>query len=193
MKICKEFIIKNLFDYMILNEIDILEEIGYCNLSVMTDVVKIGNNCSDEEAEDILYTAIEEYGIEAVAEELAYEVIGHRPEENEKKQSSNEFHSFSDVLESFYNDVQSIDSNLSISEFMSMSTRYVYRYANGLQKRCLNNENKELRNDYRLVCMFFAALSGKLKECPQLNEDGSLKEEDEIEKIKKFFAERSNK
>ena len=52
---------------------------------------------------------------------------------------------------------------------------------------------EKLRNDYRLVCMFFAELSGKLKECPQLNEDGSLKEEDEIEKIKKVFAERSNK
>ena len=42
MKLCNEFIIKDLFDYMILNETDILEEIGYCNLSIMTDVVKIG-------------------------------------------------------------------------------------------------------------------------------------------------------
>lgn len=192
MELCKEFIIKDLFDYMIMNDTDILEEISYCNLSVMIDVIKIGNKCDDEEAETILYSAIDQYGLENVCEELAYEVIGYRPTDEDKKQSSTEFKSFSDILESFYNDIQSIDSKLSISEFMSMSTRYMYRYAEGIKTRYINNENKDLRGYYTFLGMLGSMLSGKLKECPQLNEDGTVHKQDEIEKIKAFFAGRSN-
>ena len=55
-----------------------------------------------------------------------------------------------------------------------MSTRYMYKYAEGIQKRYVFNKNKELRSEYDSVAMLMSALSGKLKECPQLNEDGTL-------------------
>lgn len=193
MQICNEFIIKDLFDYMITNDVDILEELSYCNLFIMVDLIKISAKCDDEAAEKILYEYIDKYGIEAVAEELAYEVIGHKPTEDEKTQKSSEFQSFSDILEGFYNDIQSIDSNLSISEFMGMSTRYMFRYADGLQKRFINNKNQELQSQFTNAMLIGSMLAGKLKECPQLNEDGSIHKEDEIDKIKAFFAGRSNK
>ena len=190
MNLCREFVIKDLFDYMIMNETDILEEIGYGNLSVMIDVIQIGNKCSEEEAENVLYSAIDAYGIEQVIEELAYEVIGYRPDENDKKQNSKEFKSFSDILESFYNDIQSVDNKLSISEFMHMSTRYMFRYADGLQKRFINNKNKELQSQYMNAMLIGSMLAGKLKECPQLDDTGAVKKEDKMEKMRAFFRER---
>lgn len=190
MTICKEFIIKDLFDYMIMNDTDILDELSYLNLSTMVDLVKLSYKCSDEEAENVLYKNIDEYGIEAVAEELAYEVIGHRPDKNEETHKSTEYKSFFDILESFYNDIQAVDSNLTLSEFMSMSTRYMFRYAEGIQTRFINNENKELRNNYMLASMILSGLAGELKECPQLNEDGTLHKKDKIEEMRAFFAER---
>lgn len=193
MKICNEFIIKDLFDYMIENDVDILEELQSCNLFIMIDLIKIDRKCSDEDAENILYRYINEYGLESVVEELAYEVIGYKPKEDDTKHNSNEFKSFSDILESFYNDIQSIDSNLSISEFMGMSTRYMYRYADGLQKRYINNKNQELQSQFTNAMLIGNMLAGKLKECPQLNEDGSIHKKDKLESIKAFFAERSNK
>lgn len=191
MKICYEFIIKDLFDYMILNEIDILEELESCNLFVMIDLIKIGNKCSEEEAEATLDKYINEYGLEAVVEELAYEVIGHKPDENEDTQSSREFQSFSDILESFFNDIQSFDNNLSISEFMGMSTRYMFRYADGIQKRYINNKNQELQSQFTNAMIIGSMLAGKLKECPQLDDDGSLHKQSNEDKIKAFFAGRS--
>lgn len=190
MSICKEFIIKDLFDYMILNDCDILEELGYFNLSIMIDVIKLSYKCSDDIAEDILYKNIDEFGIEKVAEELAYEVIGHRPDENEETHHSSEYKSFLDILESFYNDIQSVDSNLSLSEFMSMSTRYMFKYSEGIKTRFLNNENNELRHEYMLTSMILSGLTGKLKECPQLDENGNIRKKDKIEEMKAFFAER---
>lgn len=190
MRICGEFIIKDLFDYMINNDVDILQELQSCNLFIMVDLVKMSAKCSDDEAENILYKYIDEYGIEAVVEELAYEVIGHKPEPDEEVQNSEEFLSFSDVLENFYNQIQSVDNNLSVSEFMSMSTRYMFRYADGLKKRFINNENIELRHDYMLANMILSGLAGKLEECPQLDDTGSVKKEDKMEKMRAFFKER---
>lgn len=192
MKICHEFIIKDLFDYMISNDIDILDELESCNIFVMIDLIKMGNKCNEEEAEVILSKYIDEYGLEEVVEELAYEVIGNRPDENSKTQTTEEFKSFSDILESFYNDIQAIDSNLSISEFMNMSTRYMYRYADGLQKRYINNKNQELQSQFMNAMIIGSMLAGKLKECPQLDDNGSLHKQTEEDRIKAFFAERKN-
>ena len=193
MRICGEFIIKDLFDYMINNDLDILEELQNCNLYIMVDLIKMSTKCSEEEAENILYKNIEEYGLENVVEELAYEVIGHKPDNNEEVHNSEEFHTFSDVLENFYNNIQSVDDKLSISEFMGMSTRYMFRYADGLQKRFINNKNQELQSQFTNAMLIGSMLAGKLKECPQLNEDGSIHKESEIDRIKAFFAERSSR
>ena len=192
MRICSEFIIKDLFDYMISNDIDILDELESCNIFVMIDLIKMGNKCNEEEAEVILSKYIDEYGLEEVIEELAYEVIGNRPDKNSKTQNTEEFKSFSDILESFYNDIQAIDSNLSISEFMNMSTRYMYRYADGLQKRYINNKNQELQSQFMNAMIIGSMLAGKLKECPQLDDNGSLHKQTEEDRIKAFFAERKN-
>lgn len=192
MEICKEFIIKDILDYEILNDINILEELEQCNLSVMIDLVRIGNNCSEENAEEIVSKGIEELGIEKFTEELAYEIIGTRPDERKGSTNSKDFKSFSEVLENFYSDIQVIDKNLGLSDFWNISTRYMYRYADGLQKRFVNETNSKWRDLYMDKVMLGQMLAGKLKDCPQLNEDGTLHKESEVDKIKAFFAGRSN-
>jgi len=192
MKICNEFIIKDILDYELLNEVNILDELEQCNLSVMIDLVEIGNKCSEEDAEKTVSNGISELGIEKFVEELAYEIIGHRPDDNESSTNSHKFSSFSEVLENFYNEIQSVDKNLGLSDFWNISTRYMYRYADGLQKRFVNETNNKWRDIYMDKVMLAQMLGGKLDDCPQLNEDGSLHQKSEVDKIKAFFAGRGN-
>ena len=192
MKIINEFIIKDILDYEILEEVNILDELEQCNLSVIIDLIRIGNKCSEAEAENIFNKALEEKELTDVIEDIAYELIGKRPDENDEIVNSREYSSFSEILENFYNDIQSVDKNLGLSEFWNISTRYMYRYADGLQKRFINDTNLKWRDLYMDKVMLAQMLGGKLKDCPQLDEDGSLHRDSEIEKIKAFFAGRSN-
>lgn len=190
MKVCNEFIIKDLFDYTINNDVDILDELASCNLYIMIDLIMLSNKCSEDEAEALLNKNIEQYGLDQVVEEIAYEVIGKRPDENDEKQSNSEHKPFLDILEDFYNEIQSIDKNLSISEFMNMSTRYMFKYVDGVRKRFVNNKNQELQSQYMNAMMIGNMLTGHLKECPQIGEDGQYKEQNNTDKIKNFFANR---
>jgi hypothetical protein len=67
-----------------------------------------------------------------------------------------------------------------------MSTRYLYKYAEGVKKRYVFNKNEELKSQYTNVAIFMQALGGKLKECPQLNEDGTLHKKSLAEKLKEL-------
>ena len=186
MQICKEFIVKDLLDYMVINDVDILQELSYCNLSTMVDMVMIGNKCTEAEAEDTLYKIIDEIGIEKTVEKLAYEVIGKEPTDEDKKQDNKKYSSFSEVLEDFYNSIQAVDKNFGLSEFWNISTRYMYKYADGVQKRFISDKNQELQSQFSNAMMFGQMLAGKLKECPQLNEDGTLHQKTLAEKIKEM-------
>lgn len=185
MSITKEFIIKDVLNYELLNDINIFDELSQGNLFIILDLIKLGNNnCSDEEAETILNKAVKEIGFDNVVEELAYELIGKRPDENDKTTDSNKYSSFTEVLEDFYDSVQSVDKNFGLSEFWNISTKYLYKYADGVQKRFINDKNQELQTQYSNVVMFGQMLAGKLKECPQLNEDGTLHKKSLADKIK---------
>ena len=188
MKLVEEFIIKDLFGYMISNDIDILEELEQCNTDVVIDLIKLGNKCSDEEAEELYDRAVNELGFEKFIEELAYSVVGKEPTDNNDNVDRKEFTTFLDVLESFYNEIQSVDKNLTLTEFMNMNTRFMYKYADGVQKRYVNDTNAKWRDLFMDKVMLGQMLSGKLKDCPQLNEDGTMHKESEIDKIKAFFA-----
>lgn len=184
MRLVNEFIINDILDYEILNDINILEELSNLSLFIILDLIQLGNKCSEDEAENILNKALETMNYEEIASELAYELIGKKPDENEECISESDVTTFSDVLEEFYTQIQTIDSNLGLSDFKGMSTRYLYRYADGLQKRFVNKKNMELQNQYSNVAMFMNALGGKLKECPQLNEDGTLHKQTLVERVK---------
>ena len=186
MSLCKEFIVKEVLDYELNNDMNILEELSQGNLFIMIDLIKLGNHCDDAEAESILNKSIEEIGYEKTVEELAYELIGRRPDENEETTDSKKYSSFSEVLEDFYDSVQTIDKNFGLSEFWNISTKYLFKYADGVQKRYINGKNQELQAQYSNVVMFGQMLAGKLKECPQLNEDGTLHKKTLAEQIKEM-------
>lgn len=186
MQICKEFIIREVLDYELNNDINIFDELSQANLFIILDLIKLGNKCDDAEAESIFNRAVEEYGYDEAVKELAYELIGRRPDENEKNNVDKNYSSFSEVLEDFYNNIQTVDKNFGLSEFWNISTRYMYKYADGVQKRFISDKNQELQSQYSNAMMFGQMLAGKLKECPQLNEDGTLHQKTLAEKIKEM-------
>lgn len=186
MQICKEFIIREVLDYELNNDINIFDELSQANLFIILDLIKLGNKCDDAEAESIFNRAVEEYGYDEAVKELAYELIGRRPDDNEKNNVDKKYSSFSEVLEDFYNNIQTVDKNFGLSEFWNISTRYMYKYADGVQKRFISDKNQELQSQYSNAMMFGQMLAGKLKECPQLNEDGTLHKKTLAEKIKEM-------
>lgn len=186
MQICKEFIIREVLDYELNNDINIFDELSQANLFIILDLIKLGNKCDDAEAESIFNKAVEEYGYDEAVKELAYELIGRRPDENEKNNVDKKYSSFSEVLEDFYNSIQAVDKNFGLSEFWNISTRYMYKYADGVQKRFISDKNQELQSQFSNAMMFGQMLAGKLKECPQLNEDGTLHQKTLAEKIKEM-------
>lgn len=186
MQICKEFIIREVLDYELNNDINIFDELSQANLFIILDLIKLGNKCDDAEAESIFNKAVEEYGYDEAVKELAYELIGRRPDDNEKNNVDKNYSSFSEVLEDFYNNIQTVDKNFGLSEFWNISTRYMYKYADGVQKRFISDKNQELQSQFSNAMMFGQMLAGKLKECPQLNEDGTLHQKTLAEKIKEM-------
>lgn len=186
MQICKEFIIREVLDYELNNDINIFDELSQANLFIILDLIKLGNKCDDAEAESIFNKAVEEYGYDEAVKELAYELIGRRPDDNEKNNVDKKYSSFSEVLEDFYNNIQTVDKNFGLSEFWNISTRYMYKYADGVKKRFISDKNQELQSQFSNAMMFGQMLAGKLKECPQLNEDGTLHQKTLAEKIKEM-------
>ena len=174
MNICKEFLVKDIIKYELENDVNILEELSFCNFSIVADVISMGCKISEEEALDKLGELLKNYEITEIVKMLAYEIIGNEPSKENDNVDQSEFSSFSDVLENFYSEIQTVDKNLGLSEFQNISTRYMYKYAEGLKKRYVFNKNQEYQSQYSNVAMFMSALAGKLKECPQLNEDGTL-------------------
>lgn len=182
MQLCKEFLIGDIWDYEI-NDIDILAELSQFNLFVIIDLLRIGNKCDEVEAESLFNKYIENMTLEQIAEELAYEAIGARPSDNEDKQEDKKEQSLSDVLWEFFNQIQTLDSKITLSEFRSMSTKSMYKYAEGLKTRYIAEINKMLSEQYSNAGMIVQALGGDLKECPRLNEDGTIHKKTLLEKL----------
>lgn len=183
MVICKEFLVKDIIKYELDNGVNILEELSFCNFSIIADLISIGCKITEEEAFNKLNNLLKDYDITEIVKTLAYEIIGAEPEDDKENVDRKEYTSFSDVLENFYSEIQTVDKNLGLSDFQNMSTRYMYKYAEGIKKRYVFNKNIELQSQYNNVAMFMSALAGKLKECPQLNEDGTLHKKTLKEKL----------
>ena len=84
--------------------------------------------------------------------------------------------------------MQAVDTNLSISEFESMTPKKMYSYADGLQKRFIVKRNLEMQDEYNYIAMFMGALTGNLKQCPKLDMDGSVHKETLEEKIERLLG-----
>lgn len=174
MKIIGAIKIIDIIEYEYIEHVNTLEELQNGSLFVVLDLIKIGNKCGDAEAESILNSALTSMNVEELFEEVAYELIGDKSDNEDECVEHSSFSSFSELLDTFYNQLQVVDDKLSISDFHNMSTKYMYKYAEGVHKRYIYSKNEQLRSQYENVAMFMSALAGKLKDCPQLNEDGSL-------------------
>lgn len=184
MKLCKEFIIKDILEYEIQNDMNIINELTNLNLDVVIDLLMIGNKILFEEACEILDRELENRELTDIIKQLFEEIIGRVPENNEPTMKSNEVDSLSDVLSKFYNEIQTLDEKLDINTFWNMSTSFMYKYGDGVKERYIYNTNKQLRDNYTSIGMFMSAFAGKLKKCPQIEENGEKKEQSLIDKLK---------
>lgn len=183
MNLVNNYKIREILDYEE-KGLNIIEELSCLNIDVIIDMIKLGNHCSVEEAEDILKINYEKYTLEEIAEELVYSIVGRRAENGEETYNENDAISFSDILNKYYDDIAALDSKLNISEFWEMSTSYLHKYADGVGKRFVKEKNMQIRMQYNMIGMFMQALAGKLKQCPELKENGQLEYNDLISKIK---------
>lgn len=175
MSLVNEFIIGDLLQYMRINDCDILEELSFGNLDIIFDLVAMSRRCSDEEASELAMEHIRKYGLAETVKEIGKKVTGSINRESSETVEING-RKFSDILYEFYNEIQALDKNLSFSEFKAMSIDELHIYADGVRDRYILNQNIDFKKNYYLVGMFMSALVGKLKECPQLNIDGSIKQ-----------------
>lgn len=185
MQLTKEFLIGDIWDYEI-DRIDILEQLSQLNLFIVIDLLMIGNKCDEAEAESLFNKYLETMTFEQIVEELTFEVIGAKPNDNKDDNVEVKQSTFSDILWSFFNELQAVDKNLSISEFRSMSTKNMYKYAEGVKERYINDMNKEFEKMYMDKVMLAKSMNGDLKECPRLDADGSLHKDSLQDKLKKL-------
>lgn len=188
MQLIKEITIKDIRDYELKNDVDTLSLLEAGELFVIQDLIQIGNKCSEDEASEILDKALTEMGLTNLVKEILSEIIGRDLEDGDPAVDKNEYKNFSEILDDFYTQMQAVDTNLSISEFESMTPKKMYRYADGLQKRFIVKRNLEMQDQYNYIAMFMSALTGNLKQCPKLNMDGSVHKETLEEKIKRLLG-----
>ena len=170
-----EFKIKDIISYESNNDIDILNSLQLCETDVLTDLIMMGSGCDMDEAIDILEKELQDRELVDIIKDIVWCLFGKQEiKEDTPVMKKDEYESLSNALELMFNQLQAVDT-LSLSEFMNMSTRYMYRYADGVQKRYIISKNEELMSQYTNVSMLMSALSGKLKECPQLDDTGKIK------------------
>lgn len=178
-----KLIIKDIFDYESLNDVNILEDLQYGTLSTLIDIIALSHDCSEDNAIEIFEQASKEMKFTEIIEQVLKDLIGRLPSDDSEENIEDVDTSFSDILEKFYTEIQTIDNNLSIGEFLQFTPRYIYTYADGLQKRFIYNKNKQYLESFENAAIIISGLAGKLKEPPQLNENGTLKKASIRDKI----------
>lgn len=169
MRITEGFQIKDIIEYEATNRVDIRKELMHGEMFVVIDMIAIGNKCTIEDALDKLKNLQKHYEYKEIVEELAIEIFGKQAEENDEVVESND-KSLTDILTDFYNELQTLDDKLSLSEFLSMNTSYMYKYAEGVKSRYLFNKNKALRDEFDSACVYWGVFGGKVKKAPQIKE-----------------------
>ena len=183
MQLIKEIIIRDILDYETSQDINILKELEQCETFILLDLIRLGNKCNEDEAQVILEKALNEMELQDIIKNIAECLIGKRTNENEETVEQTEYKNFSDILLEFFTQLQSVDETLVFSDFINMSTQFMYRYADGVQKRYINKRNSQLRDEFENAGIFLGALTGKMDKPPQLDENGKLKKESLRDKI----------
>lgn len=191
MLVVKEFIIKDIINYETLNDVNILEELEQGELYVILDLIMMGNKCQYEEAECIFRQALESIGLTEIINKIAECLVGEKTENEDQTVDRNKYKNFSDILLEFFEQLQIVDDTISYSDFMNMSTQMMYKYANGVQKRYINERNVAYRESFENAVILLGALSGKVKEPPQISENDINKTKTSLaDRVKAFAASR---
>lgn len=169
MQITNGFKIKDIIEYETINKVDIRKQLSHGDFTVVIELIAKGNSVTTDDAMEQFKELIKSYTYEEIVQELAIEVFGRQAESDDEIVDSNN-KSFTEILTSFYNEIQTLDNNLSISEFMGMNTSFMYKYAEGIKSRYIFNKNKELRDEFENIAMLMGVLDGKIKKAPQVKE-----------------------
>lgn len=191
MLVVKEFIIKDIISYETLNDVNILEELEQGELYIILDLIMMGNKCSYEEAECIFRQALESSDLSEIVNNIAECLVGEQTDDKEQTVDRDKYKNFSSILLDFFEQLQIVDSTISYSDFMNMSTQMMYKYANGVQKRYINERNVAYRESFENAVILLGALSGKVKEPPQISEKDINKTKTSLaDRVKAFAASR---
>ena len=191
MLVVKEFIIKDIISYETLNDVNILEELEQGELYIILDLIVMGNKCSYEEAECIFRQALESSDLSEIVNNIAECLVGEQTDDKEQTVDRDKYKNFSSILLDFFEQLQIVDSTISYSDFMNMSTQMMYKYANGIQKRYINERNVAYRESFENAVILLGALSGKVKEPPQISEKDINKTKTSLaDRVKAFAASR---
>lgn len=191
MLVVKEFIIKDIISYETLNDVNILEELEQGELYIILDLIMMGNKCSYEEAECIFRQALESSDLSEIVNNIAECLVGKQTDDKEQTVDRDKYKNFSSILLDFFEQLQIVDSTISYSDFMNMSTQMMYKYANGIQKRYINERNVAYRESFENAVILLGALSGKVKEPPQISEKDINKTKTSLaDRVKAFAASR---
>lgn len=192
MAITKEFLVKDIINYELTNDVNILEELEQGELYIILDLIKMGNGCSDSEAEGIFNQALADMDIAEIVNEIAECLIGKSELDNEPTDEEKpKYKNYSEVLLITFENLQSVGDTLTYSEFMGMNTHMLYRYADGVQKRYINDKNAAYRDSFENAAIFAGTIFGKIKEPPQIKESDINKKKGSVaDQLRAFAASR---
>lgn len=183
------FIIKDIIDYEALHNINIIEQMSFCNFDILIDMIKLSLKCDDTEAERIVTESIDKYGFAETFQKVLTELIGREADEDQNGNINKEIHKFSDILMDFYNEFQALDNNLSLTEFWAMTTEYMYKYADGLIQRLVYNSNRHATDSYIDAITMTGVMFGKMKK-PLHFKESDFREHDIRNDIEEFKRQR---
>ena len=183
MSLINQIKVGDLMEYMYSSGIDVIKELNDIEPFIVTDLVMIGNHCSYDEAIKLVECELKSKSIEDMVDDIVGVLIPDIKCSDENSVPVDDDFSYLDVLEMFFEQLQIVDNSLSVSDFKDMNIRHMYRYAEGLNKRFINNINISLQSNYMNISMLMSALAGELSECPRLDDNGELHQKTLIEKL----------
>lgn len=181
MKIIKGLTIKQLIEYEAEKDINALEELENYSMEVLIDIVMISNKLDYDNACEYITKYIRNSSLSDAIVDLFVDIFGEIKSDG-KNNVEIKTRSFTQLFMDFYNQIQTVDDNLTFKDFCDMNTLFMYKYCDGIKIRVINNKNQDLQSNYELVGMFGSMLAGKLKECPQIKEDGKLDKKNHLNK-----------
>lgn len=192
MKVIKGLTIKQLMEYEAIKGVNALNKLENYDIEIICDIIKMSNNIDDDKCEEYVTSQIKEHGLMEFTILLFEDIFGRITHSNNNNVEIKE-RSFTELFNDFYNEIQAYDSSLSYSDFCGMNTLFMYKYCDGIKTRYIHNKNEQLRNNYEQAAMILSGLAGKLKDCPQLDEETGKQKKKSAKELADMLRAQRNK